>query len=110
MLHGGQRFAASKTDISHVADIEDAHAGTHGHVLVHDAASDRRRVFDGHVPAVEVDHLRAHLAMNGIQRSLANVLRNVLWDGGRSGFSNGQTEPRFDISWTLVRQWLGCRI
>jgi hypothetical protein len=30
------------------------------------AASDRRRIFDWHVPAIKFHHLRAHLAMDGI--------------------------------------------
>jgi hypothetical protein len=41
-------------------------------VLIDDAATDRRGILHRHVPAVEVDHLRPHLAMHSIQRSLAD--------------------------------------
>ena len=72
VLHGGQRLRPRQANVAHVADIENAHAGAHRHVLVDDAAADRRGILDRHVPAIEVDHLRAHLAMDGVQRGLAD--------------------------------------
>ncbi len=53
-----------------MADIEDADPVADRQVLFHQAA--HGGIFDRHVPAVEIDHLRAHLAMDGIQGSLAN--------------------------------------
>jgi hypothetical protein len=55
-------------------------------VFVDDAASDGRRIFDRHVPAIELDHLRAHLAMDGVERGLANNQ----W----SRWGDGHEEPR----------------
>ena len=49
-------------------------------VLGHDAA--RGRVFNRHVPAVEFHHLGAHLAMDSVERGLA--------DGWRSRLNCGQ--------------------
>ena len=69
-LHRLQRLRPRDADVAHVADIEDAHAVAHRQVLLHQAA--HRGIFHRHVPAVEVDHLRAHLAMDRIQGSLAN--------------------------------------
>jgi hypothetical protein len=72
VLHRSQRLRPRQPNVAHVADIEDAHARAHRHVLVDDSAADRRGILHGHVPAVEVDHLRAHLAMDGVQRGLAD--------------------------------------
>jgi hypothetical protein len=66
MLHGGQGFRTGQTDIAHVADVKNADASAHRHVLGDNAAPDRRRVFDRHIPAVKLHHLRAHLAMDGV--------------------------------------------
>jgi hypothetical protein len=85
MLHGGKRFAAGQSDISHVADVKNTDAGADGHVLVDDAASDRSGVFDRHVPAVKLNHLRAHLAMDGVQGGLADCVASY-----GSGFDYGQ--------------------
>ncbi len=93
MLHGGQRLATSQADIAHVADVKNSDAGTHRQVLGDNAAPDRRRIFHRHVPAVKLNHLRAHLAMDGVQRGLADN-----W----SRFDNGQEEPRSDISRTVA--------
>ncbi len=65
-------------------DIEDADAGAHGHVL-----GDEAGVLDGHVPAAEVDHLRAQAAVGGVECGLAECWRRgggghgagVLWEG-----------------------------
>jgi len=86
MLHRGQRLRPGQADIAHVADIENAHAGAHRHVLVDDTAADRSGIFHWHIPAVELDHLRAHLAMDGVQRSLA--------DGDSGRLNCGQARPR----------------
>jgi hypothetical protein len=64
-------------DVPHVADIKKAHAGPHRHMLGNNPA--KRRVFNGHIPAVKLHHFRAHLPMNGVQSSL-----------GRSSSQNGQ--------------------
>src|ERR1019366_3246436 len=90
MLHGGERFTPGQADVAHVADVKNSDALAHRHVLGDNSAPNRRWVFDGHVPAVKLHHLCAHLAMDGVQRSLANVL----WGDGRSGFSNRHEEPR----------------
>src|ERR1035437_1538960 len=90
MLHGGERFPSGQADVAHVADVKNSDTVAHRHVLGDNAAADRRWVFDGHFPAVKLHHLRAHLAMDGVQRSLADVL----WGDGRSGFSNRHEEPR----------------
>jgi hypothetical protein len=72
-----------------MADVKDAHARPNRVVLGHDPA--RGWVLNGHVPPVEFDHFRAHLAMHRIKGSLSN---------SGSGFNCGQ--------WGLVqKQWLG---
>ncbi len=64
VLHQIQRLRPAHFDLAHVADVEQADALAHGAMLVDDAG-----VFDRHVPAAEIDHLRAHAAMHGVQRS-----------------------------------------
>ena len=86
-------------DVAHVADVEDADAGAHGHVLGDDAAADGCGIFDRHVPAVEFDHLRAHLAMDGVQRSFADV--TVMPAGIAS------TEDKIDLNQRAVAELLG---
>ena len=78
VLHRGQRLRSRQANVAHVADIEDAHARAYRHVLADDSAADRRRVFHGHVPAIELHHPRPYLAMEGVQRSFAD-------GGGRAG-------------------------
>ena len=95
VVHGNvldrrQRFRSGQADVAHVADVEDAHASPHRVVLGHDSAG--RGIFDRHVPAVEFDHFRAHLAMHGIKCSLPNS-----W----GGFNCGQMGLG-------LKQWLGC--
>src|SRR5271157_6515430 len=73
-----------------MADIENADSVADRQVLLHQAAYGW--VFDGHVPAVEIDHLRAHLAMDRIQGSLADRRgrqrlrgqRGILWRTDRA--------------------------
>ena len=55
-------FRPANFDLAHVADIEEADRVAHGVVLVDDAG-----VLDGHVPAAEIDHLRAQGAMDRVQ-------------------------------------------
>ena len=64
-LDGGERVLPGDLDLAHVADVEDARAGAHGEMLVHDA-----RVFDRHVPPAERHHLRAGSTMSGVERRL----------------------------------------
>jgi hypothetical protein len=65
-LHGGERAGAAELDVAHVRDVEEADAGADGHVF-----GDEAGVFDGHVPAPEVDHLGAVRAMGCVERGLA---------------------------------------
>src|SRR5215470_7256882 len=88
MLDGGERIRAMKANVSHVANVENAHAGAHRQVLGNDA-----RVFHGHIPTVKIDHLRAEAAMYGVECGLA-------YGGG--GLARGQTGLN-------ERQGLGCR-
>ena len=67
---------AAELDVAHVADVKDADAGAHGHVLGGEAG-----VFDRHVPAAEVDHLGAELAMNRVECCFAKSWNN----GSRQG-------------------------
>ena len=71
-LDGGQRVLAGDLDLAHVADVEQAGARAHGHVLVGDAG-----VFDRHVPAAERHHLRAGGAVAGVERRLLE--RSCRW-------------------------------
>ena len=68
----GQRIAQQRTRTrtlkikgKHMGDIEHARIGPHRVML-----ADLRPVVDGHVPSGEIDHLRAHGAMDGVERSL----------------------------------------
>ena len=71
MLDRLQRVPAGDLDLPHVADVEQPGAGPHGHVLV-----DQARVFDGHVPAAELDHPRAERPMPRIEWSLLEGVGN----------------------------------
>src|ERR1700692_4494442 len=70
-----------------MADVKNSNAGANRHVLGDNAATDRGWVFDGHIPAVEFHHLRSHLAMDGVQRGLAD---------DRCGFDFRQEEPQLE--------------
>ena len=72
MLHRGQSLRPGQANVAHVADVENTHAGAHGHVLVDNSAADGRGILHRHVPAVEFHHLRAHLAMDSVQRSFSD--------------------------------------
>ena len=80
-------------DLAHVADIEKADPLAHREVLGDDA-----RVFDGHIPSAEIDHPRARIPMNRIQRSL---LERIESDGaghanrftGKTGSFQATTDP-----------------
>jgi hypothetical protein len=89
VLNSWQGLPAGELDVAHVADIEDAGARPHCHVLVDDAAAQRSGIFNWHIPAVELHHPRAHLAVNGVQRSFS--------DGRR--LNRGQDRPQNE-------QWL----
>ncbi len=69
VLHGGQRAGAAELDLAHVADVEEADAGAHRHVLGDQAAAGTG-IFDGHVPAAEVDHLGLECAVRGVEGGL----------------------------------------
>ncbi len=66
VLHGGQRAGAAKLDLAHVADVEEAHAGAHGHVLGNQAAAGAW-ILDRHVPAAEVHHFGLEGAVRGVE-------------------------------------------
>ena len=93
VLDGGEGVGAGEADVAHMADVEDPHAGANRHVLGDDAPADGGRIFDRHVPSVELDHAGPEGAMDGIQRGLAD---------GRRGGDYGQRT-------FLSGQWLGCR-
>ena len=84
VLYGGKRVGASKANISHVTHVENADGSAHSHVLSNDPA--RRRIFNRHLPAVEVHHLGTHLAVSRVKRGLA--------ERGRGRLNSGQKEPR----------------
>ena len=84
VLDGGQRLRTGEADVAHVADVKDTDPGADGRVFVDNAATDRGRIFDRHIPAIELHHLGAHLAMDGVQRSFA--------DGGR--LNRRQSRPQ----------------
>ena len=73
-LDRGQRVLAGDLDLAHVADVEDAGARPHGHVLVGDA-----RVLDGHVPAGVRHHAGVGGAVTRVERGFAEL------DSGRVG-------------------------
>ena len=83
VLHRFERLRAGDADVAHVADVEDADAVADGEVLLHQSADGG--VLHRHVPAVEIDHFRAHLAMDGIQSGLANWCGHL---GIRGQFGN----------------------
>ena len=68
MLEEVQRLAPDDLDLAHVADVEQPGARPHRHVLVDDAG-----VLDRHVPAGELDHAGAGLAMRVVERGLLDV-------------------------------------
>ncbi len=91
VLDGGERLRPGEPDVSHVADVEDADPSADRVVLGHDAAGGG--VLHGHVPAIEFDHLGAHLAVDGVERGLA--------DGRRSRLDSRQAESsiRCAVGW-----------
>jgi hypothetical protein len=72
VLYSIERAGSAQPDVAHVADIEDADASADRHVLGDDPAADRCWVLDGHIPAIEFDHLCAQRAMHAIERGLAH--------------------------------------
>jgi hypothetical protein len=63
-----------------VADVEDADGGADGEVLGDESAGGAEStawIFDRHVPAIEVHHAGAKLAVRGVESSLTD-------DGGFS--------------------------
>ena len=91
MLYRRQGARSAKANIPHMAHVKNAHAEPHRQMLGDDAA---RRIFDRHLPAVEIDHLGAHPAMGSVEGGDA---------GGRHvGRKRGQRNPD-------QKQWLGCQ-
>jgi len=73
----GHGLGPLDADLAHVAHVEQADLGAHGHVLGDDAGG----VLDGHVPAAEVHHLGPEGPVDGVE-------------GGLQEFGHG-----FSISW-----------
>jgi hypothetical protein len=69
MLYGGERAGAAELDLAHVANVEQAHAGAHGHVFGDEAAAGTW-IFDGHIPAAKVHHLGFEGAVRRVERGL----------------------------------------
>jgi hypothetical protein len=65
-------------------------------MLIDDAAAKGSGIFDWHIPAIEFHHLRAHLAMNDVQRSFS--------DGGR--VKRRQDQPQTSSGW--LPGWCDC--
>ena len=61
-LKVSRRAASRHLELAHVRDVEDPDALAHGLVLLEDAG-----VLDGHLPAAEIDQLRAELAVQVIE-------------------------------------------
>src|SRR5438445_9182650 len=76
MLPGRESLRPGEPDVAHMADVEYSDPGANSVVLGHDAA--HRGVLDRHVPAVKLDHLGAHLAMDGVLRGFTGSRRSRL--------------------------------
>ena len=70
LLDRRERLRPGNAYVAHVADVKDADAVANRHVLGHQPTG--LGILDRHIPAVELDHLRAHLPMHAIERRLAN--------------------------------------
>ena len=66
-LDQAQRAGASNFNLAHMAYVEESRSRAYGFVL-----SQNARVLEWHVPAAEINHLGAQLAMDGIQSCLAH--------------------------------------
>jgi hypothetical protein len=62
VLHRGEGLGASQPNVAHMAYVKNSNSCTYGHVL-----GDYAGVLNRHVPAVELNHLRTQLAMNGVE-------------------------------------------
>jgi hypothetical protein len=62
VLDGIEGAGAAELNFAHVADVEEADTGADGDVF-----GDEAGVFDGHVPAAEVNHPGFVMAMAGIE-------------------------------------------
>src|SRR5258708_21974854 len=58
-LDGVKRLGAANHDVAHVGDVEHAHAGAHGQVLLHQTAAGG--ILHRHVPAAEIDRKSTRL-------------------------------------------------
>src|SRR5262249_31801209 len=65
-----------------------------------------RGIFDRHVPAIEFDHLGAHLAMDSIQRGLADGRRGRLNSGQWFLSQSGSRAAGMVKPFTLTRSGL----
>ncbi len=77
MLHRRECLPPRNPYIPHMADVKNPHSRPHRHMLRNNPA-----VFHRHVPAVEIDHLGAHLSMDRIKRGGADI-RHVGRDSGQ---------------------------
>src|ERR1043166_5055561 len=78
-----------------MADVEDSHARAHRHVLCDYAAANACGIFNRHVPAVELNHLRAELPVRSVERSFADC---------GCGFDRRQMTSITGDSWAASRK------
>src|ERR1700757_227461 len=76
MLDGCESLRPGEAYVAHMAGVEHSAPGGNRVVLGHNAA--HRGILDRHVPAVKLDHLGAHLAMDGVQRGFTGSRRSRL--------------------------------
>ena len=69
VLNGGERAGSAELNFAHVADVEEANGGADGNVFGDEAAAGTG-IFDGHVPAAEVDHFGFERAMGRVEGGL----------------------------------------
>ncbi len=93
VLHGGQRAGPAELDFAHVAHVEQAHAGAHGHVLGDQAAAGA-----GYSTGMSQPPKSTILAL----RARCVALRAVFFSAGATGAAGvdmgiplrGRTQPR----------------
>src|SRR5579862_7195918 len=73
---GAGRAPAVNSNISHVADVEQAYAAAHGLMFGNQPAA--RWILDRHFPAAEIHHLRAQRSVYGVQGRLTKSGRRQI--------------------------------
>src|ERR1700722_1820324 len=76
VLHGSERatrrLARANPNVTHVADIENAHRAAHGLVFSHKSAAGR--ILDRHIPSAEINHLGSQSPVQRVERRLAEFV------------------------------------